>query len=98
MRERLAGGWPSFPTPMPHRKRVQALLERGLDAAKAERLAPALGGLHERVLASGRPVQVRTFHAWFAQLLRMAPLEVLAGMGLAPGMALIEDPQSSRPS
>ncbi|MFO1340622.1 MAG: UvrD-helicase domain-containing protein [Burkholderiaceae bacterium] len=80
-----------------HAQRVQALVERGAPPAEAERLAPALGGLHERVLASGRPVQVRTFHAWFAQLLRMAPLELLVELGLTPGMALIEDPQELGP-
>lgn len=75
-----------------HEQRAKALRERGLSAPEAERLAPALGRLHEQVLAGGRPVQVRTFHAWFAQLLRMAPLEVLQELGLTPGMALIEDP------
>lgn len=76
-----------------HATRVQALVDRGLSPARAAELAPALGALHERVLASGRQVQVRTFHAWFAQLLRMAPLDVLADMGLQPGMSLMEEPQ-----
>ncbi|MFZ5547077.1 MAG: UvrD-helicase domain-containing protein [Pseudomonadota bacterium] len=80
-----------------HETRVKELVDRGMTADEAERLAPALGGLQERVLASGRPVQVRTFHAWFAQLLRMAPLEVLAELGLSAGMALIEDPAELRP-
>jgi ATP-dependent helicase/nuclease subunit A len=30
--------------------------------------------LHAGLLASGRPVQIRTFHSWFAALLRTAPL------------------------
>jgi ATP-dependent helicase/nuclease subunit A len=37
-------------------------------------------------------VEVRTFHAWFAQLLRAAPLELLAELGLQPDMALVEKP------
>ncbi|MGM9486199.1 UvrD-helicase domain-containing protein [Ideonella sp. YS5] len=98
MRERLAGWLAEFSDARSdHPKRVQALVDRGLVAAEAERLAPALGQLHEHVLASGRTVQVRTFHAWFAQLLRMAPLEVLGELGLSPGMGLIEDPAELGP-
>ena len=47
-------------------------------------LAPRLGGLHEQRAAAGRPVEIRTFHAWFSQLLRGAPLELLAELGLQP--------------
>jgi ATP-dependent helicase/nuclease subunit A len=98
MRERLAGWLAEFSNARAdHIQRVQALVDRGLPRAEAERLAPALGGLHERVLASGRTVQVRTFHAWFAQLLRMAPLEVMGELGLSPGMGLIEDPAELGP-
>jgi len=98
MRERLAGWLAEFSDARSTMaQRVQALHQRGLSDADADRLAPALGQLHERVLASGRAVQVRTFHAWFAQLLRMAPLEVLAELGLSSGMALIEDPQELGP-
>ncbi len=64
--------------------------ERGLGAADAERLAPQLRALHEQILASGRPVEIRTFHAWFAQLLRAAPLELLSELGLQPEMELVE--------
>ena len=60
-----------------HAQRVAALRERGLDAARAETLAPELATLQARVLAAGRPVEIRTFHAWFAQLLRSAPLALL---------------------
>ncbi|MBQ0959567.1 UvrD-helicase domain-containing protein [Ideonella sp. 4Y11] len=80
-----------------HAQRVQALRERGLDAAQAEALAPALGSLQRRVLAQGRAVQVRTFHSWFSQLLRMAPLDALQTLGLQPGMALIENTDELRP-
>ena len=98
MRERLAGWLAEFSDARAtHAQRVQALIDRGLPPAQAERLAPALGALHQRVLASGRSVQVRTFHAWFAQLLRMAPLEVLGELGLSSGMGLIEDPAELGP-
>jgi ATP-dependent helicase/nuclease subunit A len=35
---------------------------------------------------------VRTFHAWFWQMLRVAPLELLSELGLQPAMELVEDP------
>jgi len=78
-------------------ERVQALMQRGLDARAAQAGAAALAGLHARVLAGGRAVEVRTFHAWFSQLLRAAPLELLAELGLQPEMALIEDLDDLRP-
>ncbi len=71
--------------------RVQALRQRGLADADARALEPALAGLYERMLASGRTVEIRTFHAWFSQLLRAAPMDMLAELGLQPDMALIED-------
>jgi ATP-dependent helicase/nuclease subunit A len=98
MRERLNDWLAEFSdVRATHAERVQALRDRGMNEADAQRLAPALGQLRARVLASGRVVQVRTFHAWFAQLMRMAPLEVLVEHGLSPGMALIEDPQELEP-
>ena len=92
MRARLAEWLAEFAAPacgVEHR--VQALRQRGLDDAQARMLEPALAGLYERVLASGRTVEIRTFHAWFSQLLRAAPMDMLAGLGLQPDMALIED-------
>lgn len=71
--------------------RETALIERGMSAADARRLAPQLATLHERVLCAGRPVEIRTFHAWFSQLLRAAPLELLNELGLQQDMDLIED-------
>ncbi len=72
-------------------QRAAALRERGLGEAQAHALAPALAGLYERVLRAGRPLEIRTFHAWFSQLLRAAPLELLAELGLHAEMELIED-------
>ena len=72
-------------------ERVEALVQRGVNAGQARSLAPALAELHERVLTSGRPIEVRTFHAWFSQLMRGAPLELLDELGLQPQMDLIED-------
>ena len=73
------------------------LIEFGVPAQAASDQAETLIGLHERVLASGRAVEVRTFHAWYTQLLRAAPMDLLAGLGLAPGMTPLEDITDLRP-
>ncbi len=70
---------------------------RGLSAADAARRAPELRTLHERVSALGRPVQVRTFHSWFAALLRSAPLSVLQELGLPTQYELLEDDAQAIP-
>lgn len=71
--------------------RVAALRDRGLAAADAERLAPALAGLHESLLRAGRGVAMSTFHAWFAQLVAQAPLALLERLGLPARHDLLED-------
>ncbi len=93
VRERLNGWLREFgAAATPPARRIEALVERGMSAAQAEAAAPALAALHETVLRGGRGVEVRTFHAWFAQLLRAAPLELLAGLGLQRDAELVEDP------
>ena len=77
-------------------QRVRALRQRGLSAAEAQALAPALGGLHEQILRGGRGVEVQTFHGWFAQLLSHAPLALLERLALPPVYELIEDPSLLR--
>jgi ATP-dependent helicase/nuclease subunit A len=74
-----------------HEVRVAALRDRGLSAADAERLAPALAGLHESLLKAGRGVAMSTFHAWFAQLVAQAPLAFLERLGLPARHELVED-------
>ena len=99
MRQRLNEWLAHYSTPRStHAQRVAALVERGLTLARAETLAPLLGELHGRVLAAGRPIEIRTFHAWFSQLLRAAPLTLLDRLGLAPEMELIEDLDDHRPA
>jgi ATP-dependent helicase/nuclease subunit A len=99
MRQRLNEWLASYSTPRStHAQRVAALVERGVAAARAETLAPLLGELHGRVLAAGRPIEIRTFHAWFSQLLRATPLALLDRLGLAPEMELIEDLDDHRPA
>ncbi|HEY9023598.1 MAG TPA: UvrD-helicase domain-containing protein, partial [Burkholderiaceae bacterium] len=97
MRERLDEWLREFAAPgIPRGRLVEALRERGVPPAEAVKLAPALAGLHERVLDAGRSVEIRTFHGWFSQLLRAAPLELLAEIGLQNDVELIEDPQDHR--
>nr|WP_246295024.1 UvrD-helicase domain-containing protein [Schlegelella koreensis] len=72
-------------------KRVEELQLRGFDAATAAALAPQLATLHERVLSSGRSVQIRTFHAWFSTLLRAAPIDLLAELGLSADVEVVDD-------
>lgn len=69
----------------------QELLLRGMTPTQARQQAPLLQQLHERLLHAGRPVQIRTFHSWFASLLRLAPLSVLQEMDLPADHELLED-------
>ena len=72
-------------------QRVEALLQRGLDAATAQALAPALADLQKRLQRAGRPVEIRTFHAWFSQLLKAAPLDLLMELGVQRDAQIVED-------
>src|SRR5688500_18746868 len=92
MRERLAQWLSQWSAPnADDAQRIRELQARGMDQRQAALLAPALAGLHERLLASGRQVPIHTFHAWFSQLMRSAPLELLSELGLQPAMELVED-------
>ena len=55
-----------------------------------------LSNLYRAVLASGRSVQVRTFHSWFAALLRNSPVAVLQRLGLPVNYELLEDDAPAR--
>ena len=63
--------------------------QNGLQAN--ENVREQLSNLYQQVLAHGRPVQIRTFHSWFAALLRSAPMAVLQQMGLPSSYELLED-------
>jgi ATP-dependent helicase/nuclease subunit A len=69
---------------------------RGLGDAAARDAAPRLQGLYRQLLEGGRPVQIRTFHGWFAGLLRHAPLAVLERLGLPSNYQLLEDDSEAR--
>ncbi len=69
----------------------QELISRGISPIPASNGHEALRNLYQTVLQSGRPVQIRTFHSWFAALLRTAPLSVLQQLGLPAQYNLLED-------
>ena len=99
MRERLYEWLAEFA----HADRAKLLHElqiRGVpglhDEATASRLAKQLQGLYADMLATGRSVQIRTFHGWFAALLRSAPVAVLQSLGLPVNYDLLEDDSQAR--
>lgn len=93
VRERLNDWLREFGAPATSdAQRLEALVQRGMTPMQAQAAVPALAALHQRLLLGGRSVEVRTFHAWFAQLLRAAPLELLADLGLHADAELVEEP------
>jgi ATP-dependent helicase/nuclease subunit A len=66
------------------------LLLRGLQREPTSAELDTLRGLHAKLLLAGRSVQIRTFHSWFAALLRGAPLAVLHELRLPAHYELLE--------
>ncbi len=69
----------------------QALRDRGLGPDISAEQIVRLRGLHHLLLKADRPVQVRTFHGWFATLVRNAPVGELMRWGLPAQYELLED-------
>ncbi len=94
MRERLYKWLSDFSSASPETL-IKELRDRGvlMDVGqKNQSLLPEqLANLYQKILLSGRQVQVRTFHSWFAALLRSAPLSILAQMELPANYELLED-------
>ncbi|HWT21500.1 MAG TPA: UvrD-helicase domain-containing protein, partial [Variovorax sp.] len=95
MRERLDQWLEQFAERSPE-ELVRELVIRGVEPDAALAAVPRLQGLYRRLLEGGRPVQFRTFHAWFAGLLRNAPLAVLRELGLPANYELLEDDAEAR--
>ncbi len=74
---------------------LQELEIRGISSktalSPASNLRGVLSNLYQATLLAPRTVQIRTFHSWFASLLRSAPLAVLQGLGLPSPYELLED-------
>ncbi|MCA0215297.1 MAG: UvrD-helicase domain-containing protein [Proteobacteria bacterium] len=90
MRQRLQQWLQAFAQATPEQL-LHELHIRGVPPQAAPGLVEPLRGLYRALLQSGRPVQVRTFHSWFAALLRNAPLAVLQQLGLPASYELLED-------
>ncbi|HLO96551.1 MAG TPA: UvrD-helicase domain-containing protein, partial [Burkholderiaceae bacterium] len=96
MRQRLSEWLAEFAR-ADHAGRCLALVQRGMSEEEAQRASPLLQGLQQRLLEGGRPVEIRTFHAWFSQLLRAAPMALLQSLGIAPELQLLEDESELMP-
>ena len=90
MRHRLNEWLMEFSQATPEELEKQLLI-RGLSPQAAQDLREPLQNLYQTLLMQGRPVQIRTFHSWFAALLRTAPLAVLEALGLPANYELLED-------
>ncbi len=99
MRERLEEWLTAFDSADDDTLR-HALAMRGVSgpigSASPAEACKALSGLYRAVLAQGRSVQIRTFHGWFAALLRHAPVAVLQQLGLPVNYELLEDDAPAR--
>ncbi|MFT4193429.1 UvrD-helicase domain-containing protein [Ottowia sp.] len=98
MRQRLQAWLADFARPRPDETppawaaRLDAeLLARGIEPQRLPDGREQLQNLYQTLLVSGRTVQIRTFHSWFAALLRSAPLQVLADLGLPASYELLDD-------
>ncbi|HNV58093.1 MAG TPA: UvrD-helicase domain-containing protein, partial [Rhodoferax sp.] len=69
----------------------QELLNRGVVQEPSTDQLQRLRQLHHSLLMGGRPLQIRTFHSWFAALVRSAPMQALADLGLPSQYELLEN-------
>ena len=94
MRERLTQWLQDFsqasPEQLAHELEIRGVTSQ-IGQQPLSNLLKQLSNLYQTVLDTGRPVQLRTFHGWFAGLLRNAPLAVLQRMGLPANFQLLED-------
>jgi ATP-dependent helicase/nuclease subunit A len=111
MRQRLQEWLAEFAFATPEKLEAELML-RGLskqDLSKqnlqsknglqpAYSLPEQLQNLYQKTLTQGRGVQIKTFHGWFASLLRTAPLSVLEGLNLPANYTLLEDDKLATPS
>ncbi|RZI85242.1 MAG: DNA helicase UvrD [Rubrivivax sp.] len=72
-------------------ERQKQLVMRGMTAAQASQASSALAQLYLDWLEDGRGVEIHTIHGWFSRLVRAAPLDALAELGLPPELNLVED-------
>ena len=90
MRQRLQEWLAAFAAQPDPERLISELISRGVGPVPASNGHEALHNLYRSVLAADRPVPIRTFHSWFAALLRTAPLAVLQHLGLPGRYELLE--------
>lgn len=90
MRQRLQEWLEQF-SHKPLEELTAELVARGISPQGALDKREALQNLYRQLLTAGRPVQIRTFHSWFAALLGTAPLALLQQQGLPAHFELLED-------
>lgn len=90
MRQRLQEWLEQF-SHRPLEELTAELIARGISPQSALEKREALQNLYRQLLEAGRPVQIRTFHSWFAALLGTAPLALLQQQGLPAHFELLED-------
>ncbi|MDE2401661.1 MAG: UvrD-helicase domain-containing protein [Burkholderiales bacterium] len=90
MRERLHQWLREFAQAGDEQRREQLVL-RGLTPEQAAQASQPLADLYRQWLEDGRGVEIHTIHGWFSRLVRAAPLDALAEMGLPPELNLVED-------
>ncbi|WP_029524944.1 UvrD-helicase domain-containing protein [Polaromonas glacialis] len=99
MRERLVEWLQKF-THADDETLRQELVMRGVSSQKSPQsnadMRWQLSNLYRSMLAGGRSVQIRTFHGWFAALLRSAPVAVLHRLGMPVSYQLLEDDAPAR--
>ena len=96
MRLRLQEWLAEFAHAMPE-KLEEELLIRGMSLESSKNKREVLQNLYQTLLGKGRGVQIRTFHGWFAALLRTAPLSVLQDLHLPAEYQLLEDDKLAVP-
>jgi ATP-dependent helicase/nuclease subunit A len=72
-------------------ERQKQLVMRGMLPEQALHASSALADLYRQWLEDGRGVEIHTIHGWFSRLVRAAPLDALAELGLPPDLNLLED-------
>jgi len=102
MRERLQQWLADFARARPDESPAQwqarldaELIARGIEPQRLPDQREQLSNLYQNLLAQGRPVQIRTFHSWFAALLQSAPLALLDDLGLPIRYELLEDDEDA---
>ncbi len=94
MRQRLQEWLQDFARQTPQRLEAE-LIARGIPPKAARDKREQLQNLYRQTLDAGRPLQIRTFHSWFAALLSSAPLSVLEQHGLPTRYELLEDDEAA---